>query len=267
MHSHPTATKERSGRLLANKASIQPIIDKLPAILHVKDAEGRYVLVNRSSPRAARRRRRISSGGPMISIISSGSIQTWARRRKDAAPPADAAENRPLRLPQEAQELLRSLTDERAILLRLTDAVEEAWRRDDERAPRARRSALIVLHRALALHAEIEDIVFSGRPARGRAAARIAAAVGARRETIRELRGETERLLDRLGPGDGDELKPAATAFAQFLRSHLRLDETPWPLLSVHPGRFVFSVFARAAADKVRALASEVSAYERVIAA
>ena len=161
-----------------------------------------------------------------------------------------------------ASGLFQDLAEERAILLRLTDDLENAWRSEDERAGRR---ALIILHRALASHATIENIVFSGRRSEPREAERVAAAARARRETTHELRREVEELLGRTGGSYGGDFKTAASDLAQRLRAHLRLDETPWPLLSVLPGQEIDRAFARRARERIQALESEVAAYERAI--
>ena len=159
-----------------------------------------------------------------------------------------------------------SLAEEHRILLRLADAVEAAWKRDDERAVAAVRRALLILHRALERHEEIEETLFPGRRRVAPEAAPIAALVKAQHREIGALRHEVEALLGRADAAGGENLKTLSLVLVRRLRAHFETEESRlWPLFGALPGRSVFRTLARRARSQVQSLERDVSQYRAVV--
>ena len=161
--------------------------------------------------------------------------------------------------------IFETLTREHGVMLGLTARVERAFRggRDDGEG----RRCLLVLHHALALHEEIEDLVVGpagkdASPELARALCRIAL----QHAEIVSLRDETRALLGRADCRD--ESTPRLTVLslllARRLRAHFQSEELRlWPLLAGSGGRSVGRSLARRAEKGVADLQKHVRELER----
>ena len=158
-----------------------------------------------------------------------------------------------------------TLTREHGVMLGLTARVERAFRggRDDGEG----RRCLLVLHHALNLHEEIEDLLIGpadqdASPELARALSRIAL----QHAEIVSLRNETRELLGRAGRRDesAPRLIILSLMLARRLRAHFQSEELLlWPLLAGCGGRSVGRSLARRAEKGVADLQKCVHELER----